>query len=352
MFEERYNAAMGGLKISEDFQQRTLDFLREQGADGEAVGVAAEAEAGQGSPAGLGVNRESRRWSAAKWRRYGLAAACIVVALVAIPLFREGLPLPFDAAVSEEAAPEAMSGEEIVEEEGVYPAEDADGEEMASDDLSVNSAANTFGVLSDQTTAEADAAEKEAMDSGADVDAFSSYVVSGDSGAAAGGAGAPEAVREEPAPMPDAPAAPTAAKGELAETEMAAANLPINIYYVPQEGGREDQAAARSGVASTAIELPANPNAVFAAWKEANGIEADAGILSFRIEDNGYETVTDGMAEYKVGNRFTGLLDLSGEFLPVTQTDRWPLLKQSLSQTFCEYLDLDELKITVAGQSV
>ncbi|MDO4552026.1 MAG: hypothetical protein Q4C22_00660, partial [Bacillota bacterium] len=120
MYKERYKAAMDGLKISEDFADRTLALLQQEQ---ESLGAARGAGDGERQAKGIAsvppreaAEQKAGAGSRRRWYRYGLAAACIVVALIALPVFTD-LSFPNIAGADEAALLSAESAADAAAEE-------------------------------------------------------------------------------------------------------------------------------------------------------------------------------------------------------------------------------------------
>ncbi len=112
---------------------------------------------------------------------------------------------------------------------------------------------------------------------------------------------------------------------------LAPAYKDVSIYYV---NGAE--------LACETEYLEADPQLVFASWKEKNGIGEDVLLLDCEIRSNATVNIKDGMAEHVLGDYHRLYLTVSKNLETYYEAVDAELLLESLKQTMWEYSDVQE----------
>lgn len=110
----------------------------------------------------------------------------------------------------------------------------------------------------------------------------------------------------------------------------------IKIYYLSEKGTIE----------SKSVELPCVPERIFNEWATLNGI-SDVTFVASSYDDGGSEKQQGDVTEYTVGSHYTFTLTLSSEFSAYTAREQGDLLVQSLRQTFCGYISIDDFRLSI-----
>ena len=114
------------------------------------------------------------------------------------------------------------------------------------------------------------------------------------------------------------------------DNEMALEQDNVWIYYIDgNEIVREQQ------------YLPMEPESIFNAWKEKNGIGDDVEFIRVNIDSNGKTTEKDGMVEHQIGNYFVCNLTISKSIENYYDTIDKELLLDSLEQTMTGYSNIE-----------
>ncbi len=102
------------------------------------------------------------------------------------------------------------------------------------------------------------------------------------------------------------------------------------IYYVDgDEINRERQ------------YLPMDPEDIFNAWKEKNGIGDDVEFIRVKIDSNGTTTEKNSMVEHQIGDYFVYNLTISKSIENYYDTIAKELLLDSLEQTMTGYSNIE-----------
>lgn len=102
------------------------------------------------------------------------------------------------------------------------------------------------------------------------------------------------------------------------------------IYYVDgDEIDREKQ------------YLPMDPEDIFNAWKEKNGIDDDVEFIRVNIDSNGKTTEKNGVVQHQIGNYFVYNLTISKSIENYYDTIDKELLLDSLEQTMTDYSNIE-----------
>lgn len=120
------------------------------------------------------------------------------------------------------------------------------------------------------------------------------------------------------------------------ETVLAVENL--TIYYLSESGVIE----------SKSVELRCTPEDIFNEWAALNNI-SDVSFVSCFYDNGGSEKRQGSVVEYTAGSYFTLKLTVSAGFSSYAESDRGDLLVQSLRQTFCDYIHIDEFELIIHG---
>lgn len=112
---------------------------------------------------------------------------------------------------------------------------------------------------------------------------------------------------------------------------MAPAYKDVSIYYV---NGAE--------LACETEYLEADPQLVFASWKEKNGIGEEVLLLDCEIRSNATANIKDGMVEHVLGDYHRLYLTVSKNLETYYEAVDSELLLESLKQTMWEYSDVQE----------
>lgn len=88
--------------------------------------------------------------------------------------------------------------------------------------------------------------------------------------------------------------------------------------------------------------LEADPQLVFAAWKEKNDIGEEVLLLDFEIRSNATANIKDGMVEHVLGDYHRLYLTVSRNLETYYEAVDSELLLESLKQTMWEYSDVQE----------
>ncbi len=112
---------------------------------------------------------------------------------------------------------------------------------------------------------------------------------------------------------------------------LAPAYKDVLIYYV---NGAE--------LACESEYLEADPQLVFAAWKEKNGIGEEVLLLDCEIRSNATANIKDGMVEHVLGDYHRLYLTVSKNLETYYEAVDSELLLESLKQTMWEYSDVQE----------
>lgn len=112
--------------------------------------------------------------------------------------------------------------------------------------------------------------------------------------------------------------------------EIAMEQDDVWIYYVDgDEINREMQ------------YLPMDPEDIFNAWKEKNGIGDDVEFIRVKIDSNGKTTEKNGVVEHQIGNYFVCNLTISKSIENYYDTIDKELLLDSLKQTMTGYSNIE-----------
>lgn len=98
--------------------------------------------------------------------------------------------------------------------------------------------------------------------------------------------------------------------------------MEFDIWYVDSDH-----------LACMCMELEAMPENKFLAWKELNGIGEDVRFISVKIEDNSWDSVSDGLVTHYCGDYFIYNLTVSKELEAYYDTTDKALLLESLEKT-------------------
>ncbi len=112
---------------------------------------------------------------------------------------------------------------------------------------------------------------------------------------------------------------------------VAPAYKDVSIYYV---NGAE--------LACETEYLEADPQLVFASWKEKNGIGEEVLLLDCEIRSNATINIKDGMVEHVLGDYHRLYLTVSKNLETYYEAVDSELLLESLKQTMWEYSDVQE----------
>ena len=104
--------------------------------------------------------------------------------------------------------------------------------------------------------------------------------------------------------------------------ETAVESMDFSIYYV--DGGQ---------IVSKTVFLQGTMQAVFACWREANGIGEEVQLLRSEVKSNGTEYSDDSVAGYQVGDSFTICITVTQNLSDYCTGDQGDLLLESLKQT-------------------
>ncbi len=110
----------------------------------------------------------------------------------------------------------------------------------------------------------------------------------------------------------------------------------INIFYLSENGVVE----------SKSVELHCAPEAIFNEWAALNNI-SDVTFVNCTYDDGGSEKQQGDMTEYTAGNYYTLELTVSTEFSSYAESEQGDLLIQSLRQTFCDYISIDDFNLII-----
>ncbi len=110
----------------------------------------------------------------------------------------------------------------------------------------------------------------------------------------------------------------------------------INIFYLSENGVIE----------SKSVELHCAPEAIFNEWAALNNI-SDVTFVNCTYDDGGSEKQQGDMTEYTAGNYYTLELTVSTEFSSYAESEQGDLLIQSLRQTFCDYISIDDFNLII-----
>lgn len=110
----------------------------------------------------------------------------------------------------------------------------------------------------------------------------------------------------------------------------------ITIYYLSENNIIEHKS----------VELQCIPKDIFNEWAALNNI-SDVMFVSCAYNDGGSKTQRGDVTEYTVGNYYTLDLTVSAEFSSYAESERGDLLVQSLRQTFCEYISIDDFNLII-----
>ncbi len=132
-------------------------------------------------------------------------------------------------------------------------------------------------------------------------------------------------IRTEPNPRKDDPV-----------PEIVADIKNITIYYLSENGAIEHEI----------VELNCTPKDIFNEWATLNNI-SDVSFIKCVYDDGGSEKQQGNMVEHTTGNHFTLDLTVSAEFSSYVESERGDLLVQSLRQTFCDYISIDDFNLII-----
>lgn len=104
----------------------------------------------------------------------------------------------------------------------------------------------------------------------------------------------------------------------------------VLIYYV--DGDK---------LGSTTRYLDLEPEGIFKAWREMNGIDDEVEFVKCFIEDNGKTTESGGLVTHEIGDYFIFNLTISQNIENYYDTTDRELLLDSLEQTMTGYLNIE-----------
>ena len=110
----------------------------------------------------------------------------------------------------------------------------------------------------------------------------------------------------------------------------------FNIYYLSERGTIENKS----------MEVRCTAEDIFNEWAILNNI-SDVVFVNCVYDDGGSEKLQGDVMEYIVGNRLTLNLTVSAEFSAYAESEQGDLLIQSLRQTFCDYISVDDFNLII-----
>ena len=110
----------------------------------------------------------------------------------------------------------------------------------------------------------------------------------------------------------------------------------LKIYYLSERGTIENKT----------MEVRCTAEDIFNEWAVLNSI-SDVVFVNCVYDDGGSEKQQGDFVEHIVGNNFTLNLTVSAEFSVYAESEQGELLIQSLRQTFCDYISIDDFNLII-----